>query len=116
MVYDMTEDVKEVLKKSGVKQGLCHIFVPATTCGLMLNENERALLADFAQLFSFVPEVGWSHPDNAHSHLRANMVKQEASIPIENGELVLGQWQSILLWEFDVHPRKREVVVTVSGV
>ena len=114
MVYDITEDVGEIIEKSKIENGLCHIFLPATTCGLMLNENERALLADFAQLFSFIPESGWSHPDNAHAHLRSNLVKQEVTIPVENSKLILGTWQSILLWEFDNRPRKREVIVTVS--
>ena len=115
MVYDITDDVRKIIEKSKMRTGSCHIFLPATTCGLMLNENDKALLADFAQIFSIVPERGWSHPDNAHSHLRANLVRPEVTIPIENGNLKLGTWQRILIWEFDIQPRTREVVVSVNG-
>jgi len=113
--YDITKQISDMVKKSKAEDGLCNIFVPATTAGLMINENDRMLLEDFRRLFkSLAPDNKlYQHPENAQSHLRASMLSQNLSIPIANGKLLLGVWQSIILWEFDVRARERKIIMTV---
>lgn len=114
---DITNEIEKMVEESNVKEGLCNIFLPATTAGLVMNENERMLIEDFKRFFdkSVPDDKLYNHPSNAFSHLRANLAATEKTIPVSHGKLVLGTWQSILLWEFDINKRKREVVVTVMG-
>jgi len=114
---DITDKVNSVIEASKLQEGICNIFITATTAGFMLNENERMLFEDFIRLFEKLAseEKLYSHPSNAFSHIRANMLKQELTIPISRGKLILGTWQSIILWEFDIEPRRREIIVTVDG-
>ena len=113
---DITSQIKKLVSEGKIKDGLCNIFLPATTAGLMMNENERMLIEDFKRFFSIIDEKShYNHPDNAFSHLRANMLSCEKTIPIVEKGLVLGNWQSILLWEFDTRPRKREIIITFVG-
>ena len=112
---DITNNIEKIVEKSNVKEGLCNIFLPATTAGLVMNENERMLIEDFKRFFnkSVPDDRPYNHPSNAFSHLRASIVSTEKTIPVSHGKLLLGTWQSILLWEFDINKRKRKVVVTL---
>ena len=114
---DITKSIEKLVEKSKVKEGLCHIFLPGTTTGMMLNEMDRFLMEDFKRLFRQLidDKKMYSHPDNAHSHLRAALLQQSISLPVSKGKLMRGTWQSILLWEFDVKSRTRQIVVTVTG-
>jgi secondary thiamine-phosphate synthase enzyme len=114
---DITNDIEKAVEESKITEGLCNVFLPATTAGLVMNENERMLIEDFRRFFadSFPDNKLYNHPSNAFSHLRATLVSTEKTIPVFQGKLVLGTWQSILLWEFDIDKRKREVVVTIIG-
>lgn len=98
--------------------GTCQVFVRHTTAGVLVNEDEPRLREDLeAFLADVVPDEGHRHDEldgNADSHLRATLIGPDATIPIRDGELVLGTWQSIFLLECD-GPREREVVVTVTG-
>lgn len=113
---DITEDVRKIVGNSRVREGLCSVFIPATTAGLLLNEKDRMLLEDFRKFFQTVDDKKlYHHPSNAFSHLRASMLRSDITMPVSDGKLVLGTWQSIILWEFDIEPRKRAVIVTVMG-
>ncbi len=113
---DITERVVKLVKDCKILEGVCNIFVTATTAGLMLNENDRMLAEDFKRHFAAIDEKKlYSHPQNAFSHLRANLLDTEKTVPVSNGRLLLGNWQSVLLWEFDKEPKKREVIITVTG-
>jgi secondary thiamine-phosphate synthase enzyme len=114
--YNITDKISEIVKKSKTKDGVCNIFLPATTAGLMINENDRMLVEDFRRLFrALVPEDKlYQHPENAHSHLRASMLTQNLTIPVVDSRLALGTWQSILLWEFDVTNRERKIIINIS--
>lgn len=113
---DLTEHVTKLVKECKIMEGVCNIFVSATTAGIMVNENDRMLIEDFRRHFASIDETKlYSHPQNAFSHLRANMLDIEKTFPVSNGKLLLGEWQSIILWEFDKEPRKRSVIVTVVG-
>jgi secondary thiamine-phosphate synthase enzyme len=111
---DLTQKINEIVRKGKIKNGLCNIFIPGTTAGLMMNEKDIMLMEDFKRFFSIIDEKRqYNHPDNAFSHLRANLLSTEKTIPVGEGNLILGTWQSILLWEFDIEPRKRKLIITV---
>ncbi|MFW6164308.1 MAG: secondary thiamine-phosphate synthase enzyme YjbQ [Planctomycetota bacterium] len=107
--------VRDVLR-GDVETGLCTVFVEHTTAAIGVNENERRLRADTeAFLSELVPDSGHRHDeldDNADAHLRATLVGPGETIPVRDGRLALGTWQSILLYDFD-GPRRRMVSVTV---
>ncbi len=114
---DITKHVQDIVAKAKVHEGLCNIFFPGTTAGLLLNESDLMLLKDFERFYEqiFPKEKLYQHADNGYAHLRASLLKTSSTIPISNGKLALGRWQSILLWEFDNSPRNREIIVTVQG-
>jgi len=114
---DVTDRVAASIPND-VGTGICTVFVQHTTAGISVNENESRLRDDTEDFFEeLVPDEGHRHDQldgNADSHLRATLVGASESIPIEDGDLEIGRWQSILLLEFD-GPRTREVTVTVVG-
>lgn len=112
---DITHDIKKIVEKSGISDGLCNIFLKATTAGLMINEDDRMLMADIERVMKTMApdDKFYNHPENAHSHIRASMLNTALDIPVSNGQLLLGTWQSIILWEHDVRDRERTVVVTI---
>ncbi len=112
---DITKEVAKFVEKSKAKDGICHIFLPGTTAGLMINEMDQFLMEDFKRLFrELVSEKRmYAHPENAQSHLRAAMLSQSILLPVAKGKIELGTWQSILLWEFDVEARTRKIIVTM---
>lgn len=115
--YDITEKINKIVKESSVRDGLCHVFVQSTTSALWMNENDRMLVEDVKRLLSsLAPEDRlYQHPENAQSHLRASMLRNEHTIPVADGRLALGTWQSVLLWNFDTRSRTRHIIVTVGN-
>ena len=116
-LIDISDHVRAKVKDSGIKEGICVITTPHTTCGIIVNENERGLRADILDLLeSLVPEnKKYAHnsiDDNAHAHLRSVLLGNSEMIPIEDGHLLLGIWQSIFFAEFD-GPRNRTVHVKI---
>jgi secondary thiamine-phosphate synthase enzyme len=115
---DMTDRVLEVLRSSGVQEGVCHVIVPHTTAGVTVNEAaDPAVASDMIGYFAeLVPREGeWLHAEgNSDAHVKAAMVGHSAVVPIEGGELVLGTWQGIYLAEFD-GPRPRTVLVKIMA-
>ena len=114
---DITGRILEIAEECAIQEGLCNIYLSATTAGLMINENDRMLLQDFRLFFEHLvnEKKPYLHPDNAVSHLRANLLDASKTIPVSNGTLVLGKWQRIILWEFDAEDREREVIITITG-
>jgi len=114
---DVTERVAATVPDD-LESGLCTAFVDHTTAGLLVQEDEPRLRGDIESfLGELVPDEGHAHDDldgNADSHLRAALVGPDVTIPVENGKLALGTWQSVLLLECD-GPRTRSVSVTTVG-
>ncbi len=113
---DVTQQVNEAVRASGVEEGVCHLFVPHTTAGLVINENAdpdvgRDLLE---KLEALVPsDASYHHYEgNAHAHIKSSLVGQSAAAPVAAGRLALGRWQAVFFAEFD-GPRERELLVTV---
>lgn len=119
-IIDITSNVQEAVKKSGVKEGFCLISSPGSTIGITTIENEPQLLKDFKEfLEKLIPSDKRYHHDsvwgegNGFSHLRSALIKPFLTVPIENGKLVLGTWQQIVFIDFDNRPREREVFVKI---
>ncbi len=116
-LIDITDRVRAIVKESGIKEGICVISTRHTTSGITVNENERGLRADILEMLeTLVPEnKSYAHnqiDNNADSHLRAVLLGNSATIPIGDGHLVLGTWQSIFFVELD-GPRNRSVNVKI---
>lgn len=126
---DITEDVGEVVAKSGIRNGQVLVFSPHATASIAINENESLLLQDFQRLlYKLVPvDERYSHDlfelkrtvrsdgrSNGHSHCKDLILGVSEIIPIEEGEMLLGEHQNIFLVEMD-GARKRDVIVQVIG-
>jgi len=112
---DITERVVVLVKECQILEGLCNIFIPSSTAGIMVNDGDRMLVEDFRRHFAAIDEKKIYSQRNAFSQLRANLLDADKTLPVSKGRLLLDGRQSILLWEFDKEPRKREIIVTVSG-
>jgi secondary thiamine-phosphate synthase enzyme len=114
-IVDVTSDVIDMLP-SEFDRGVCTVFVPHTTAGVVVNEPESRLLSDIEHaLERLVPrDEEYDHntiDDNADAHLQAMLLDESVSIPVVDGDLALGTWQSILFIECD-GPRTRSLEVT----
>ena len=121
-LVNVTADVREALRRSGLKGGVAVVTVPHTTCGLCINEDETGLKDDLARLATHLVDALERHgpfhhdrvDDNARAHLTAAILGPSATIPVASGELRLGAWQSLFLVELD-GPRSRRLDLTFLG-
>jgi secondary thiamine-phosphate synthase enzyme len=127
-IYNITPQLVKLLEQTSLKAGQILVFSRHTTTALAINEDEERLLEDVkVHLEKLAPSSGkYLHNDlhlrdvppdepiNAHSHLMAMMLSTSEVIPIAEGKLALGTWQSVLFFELD-GPRKRTIFVQISG-
>jgi secondary thiamine-phosphate synthase enzyme len=121
-MHDVTDRVSEIVAASGIRMGTAHVFNVGSTAAVGTIEFEPGLERDLPELLDrLIPpardyghEQAW-HDGNGHSHLQATWLGPALSVPIADGELVLGTWQQIFHLECDVKPRRRRIVVTVIG-
>ncbi len=115
-LIDITEKVEKVVKESGIKDGLVLVFVPHSTAGILLTENEENLKQDWIDVLKkLVSGFDFRHnkiDDNADSHILSGLAGQEKNFPINDGRIVRGIWQQIFLVEFD-GPKSRIVTVKI---
>ena len=119
-VVNLTPKIEKIVEKSEIKDGLVNIFITGSTAGLTTIEYEENLLRDFKEMMerlipqkkSYYHDQTWGEA-NGFSHLRASLIGPEVTIPLEEGKILLGSWQQIVLCDFDRHPRTREVIVTI---
>lgn len=113
---DITQEVDEIVRKSETKEGMCYVYIPHTTAGVMINENaDPSVRKDIInKLDNIVPWNGiYTHCEgNAAAHIKSTLMGSSVSIPISEGRLLLGRWQGIYFCEFD-GPRHREVFVKI---
>ena len=115
-LQEITDRINAALRQANVSEGICHVYVPHTTAGIVVNENaDPAVCVDMlAWLDKAVPQDDhYRHAEgNSPAHIKATLVGQWATLPVEGGKLVLGTWQGVYLAEFD-GPRERTVIVNV---
>ncbi|RJP18920.1 MAG: YjbQ family protein [Candidatus Abyssobacteria bacterium SURF_5] len=114
---DITDSVQAAVKKAGVKEGLCVVYVPHTTAGVTVNENaDPSVRVDIlSALDRLIPrnDPKYRHAEgNSDGHIKSSLVGFSHAIPISGGSLTLGTWQGIFFCEFD-GPRRRSVYVQV---
>ena len=121
--YDFTRDVQEAVRASGVRTGLCHLFIRHTSASMMLCENaDPAVRRDLETFMSRqVPDGDpmFTHtaegPDDMPAHVRSVLTQSDLNIPVRDGRCALGTWQGVYLWEHRTAPHARRVIVTVQG-
>ena len=117
-MMDITSRVAEAVEKSGVAEGVCHVFVPHTTAGVTINEGADPDVATDVEshLAELVPkEAAFEHAEgNSDSHIKTILVGPSCTAPVRGGKLALGTWQAVFLCEWD-GPRTRRVEVGVAS-
>lgn len=120
--HDLTQDVRAVVARSGVREGIATVFAVGSTASITTIEFEPALVRDMNEAL----EALWPHDmrshhsqtwgdDNGFSHLRASFMGPSITVPVHRSALVLGTWQQIVLIDHDNGPRTRKVFVQVQG-
>lgn len=113
-LIDITGKVEKIVKEAGIKSGLIFIFVPHSTAGILLTENESGLKQDWLNVFKrIVSGIDFLHDrvdNNADSHILSGLLGQGKTLIIENGQLFRGTWQQIFLVELD-GSRNRRIVI-----
>jgi secondary thiamine-phosphate synthase enzyme len=120
-IIDITPEVKEVVRESGVSEGMVHVFVTGSTVAVTTIEYEPGVLADLSRaLSSLAPDtLRYAHDSrwgdgNGRSHVKASIVGPSLSVPVSRNNPVLGTWQQVILLELDVREgRSRNIIVTV---
>jgi secondary thiamine-phosphate synthase enzyme len=122
-IIDITPLVKKAVTDSRVKTGLVHLFVQHSTTALTTIEYEPGVLADLNRALSVLApdNEDYAHNSrwgdgNGRSHVKAALVGPSITVPVENGQLICGTWQQLVLLELDVNAgRNRTVICTVTG-
>lgn len=113
---DITNQVQQIVRKSGVQQGICYLFVPHTTAGITINENadpsvQKDMLMEINKVIPF--QDNYSHLEgNSAAHIKSSLVGNSLFVLVEGASLVLGTWQGIYFCEFD-GARRRKVYVKI---
>lgn len=120
---DLTAEVQAIVRQSGVKSGICNVFIRHTSASLMICENaDPAVLRDLETFMSrLVPDGDpmFTHtaegPDDMPAHVRSILTQSDLTIPVTAGRCALGTWQGLYLWEHRHRGHRRTVLVTVTG-
>ena len=121
-IIDITPQVSKAAKESGVKDGICLMASPGSTCGITTIEYESGLIKDLKRVLEKIAPMSEDYEHckkwgdcNGYAHVRSALLKPFLAVPIENGKLALGTWQQIAFLDFDNRPREREIIVKVSA-
>jgi len=115
-LVDITQGIQRLVTESGVRSGICYVYVPHTTSGITINENTdpnvgRDILKELNKVIPFDDHYGHNEGNSA-AHIKSTLVGVSKSVVVEEGRLALGTWQAIFYCEFD-GPRDRRVYVKV---
>jgi secondary thiamine-phosphate synthase enzyme len=121
-MVDLTEEVSNLVEKSGITNGIATIFVSGSTGSVTTIEFEPGLIHDFPEMLKRIApknldyghEKMW-HDGNGHSHVKASMLGPSLTIPFIDSELCLGTWQQIIFLELDTRSRNRDLILQVIG-
>lgn len=115
-LIDITASLNQEIARTGVGTGICMVYSPHTTTAIIVNENEHGLVGDILRsIDAIVPPDGYAHDridNNARSHLQAVILGNSACMPVADGRLALGTWQSVFFVELD-GPRRRRLTVRI---
>lgn len=121
-IVDITGYVQDKIAESGIKDGMCLVFVPGSTGGLSTIEYEPGLLQDIPEALEKIAPSGkdYAHNhtwgcDNGRSHVRATLIGPDITVPVTEGKAVLGTWQQIVFLELDTRGRDRRIIIKVVG-
>lgn len=121
-ILDITEEVDQHVKSSGLTHGIVTLFTPSSTSALTTTEFESGVVHDLQQLFDRIapPDIGYRHnlrwgDGNGHSHVRHALLGPSLTVPFVEGQMTLGTWQQIIFVDFDNRARSRAVVVQIMG-
>jgi len=117
-LIDITRQVTDIIQGSNHMSGVCHVFVPHATSGVIINENDDPnITLDFLDVMkTMAPRGSFRHnriDGNGDAHIKSAIVGASETIPFHNGELLLGTWQSVMLCEFDGPRKKRKIIVSI---
>lgn len=118
-IIDITDKISDIVKKSGYKDGIIHIFVPHATAGIILNESaDPNIKIDFLKAIEkMIPKrQGYLHDRidmNAAAHIKSALTRSSITIPLKDGRMILGTWQSIMFCEFDGPRSSRRIIVQI---
>jgi secondary thiamine-phosphate synthase enzyme len=121
-LLNVTLRVQAAVRESGVKNGLCAVFCQHTSASLVVQENaDPAVLRDLERWLSdLAPETrNWEHddegPDDMPAHARSAVTRSNETLPVSDGQLALGTWQALYVWEHRTSPHRRRLLLTVQG-
>jgi len=121
-VFDLTPEVRDFVRASGITDGQLIVFIPGSTAAVTTIEYETGVVEDLIHAIErLIPSnISYKHnlrwgDGNGYAHVRAAFLKPSLTVPVWNGEMVLGTWQQIVLLDFDNRPRKRSVVLHLIG-
>ncbi len=121
-LINITEDINEILELSELNRGSLTVFIIGSTAGITTFEYEPGLIKDIQEFYeNIIPsDKAYKHDEtwgdaNGFSHLRASIQGPSLVIPFEDGKLLLGTWQQVVLAEFDNRPRKRKIIIQLIG-
>ena len=117
-LYDITGEVRKVIKATEIENGLVNVYVRHATAAIMIQENwDESVQNDVVNLLSrLIPKGVWEHDaqdGNGDAHLKSGVIGPSETIPLENGDLLLGRWQNIFLCEFDGPRSDRQIIITI---
>jgi secondary thiamine-phosphate synthase enzyme len=116
----ITDQVREAVQKSGIKEGMVLVSAMHITAGIYVNDNEKGIISDIDHLLESLAPLGsdYNHhrtgEDNGDAHLKSILVHHQVILPVTNGDLDLGPWQEVFYAEFDGR-RKKRVIIKVMG-
>lgn len=119
-LYDITEEVHNIVAEANFQTGLVNVYARGSTCAIMIQENwDESVQNDVVALLKkLIPAGVWQHDlqdNNGDAHLKSGLIGPSETIPIINGKLGLSTWQNIFFCEFDGPRNKREILVTIFG-
>jgi secondary thiamine-phosphate synthase enzyme len=121
--FNISREIDEVIHNSGIRKGICQVFIHHTSASLILCENADPSVRTDLEMFmnKLVPDGDrmFQHtdegPDDMPAHVRTVLTQSSLSFPVDEGRDTLGTWQGIYLWEHRTHPHQRKITVTVMG-
>jgi len=121
-IINISDQISKFVKTSKIKDGICLISSPGSTCGITVIEYESGLIEDLKRALEKIAPMTKDYEHckkwgdcNGYAHVRSALIIPSLALPVERGELALGTWQQVVFIDFDNRPREREIVVKIIG-